>query len=82
MNLFVLSVYDSAYHAEMFENGFLINLTVDMNRYAFIERFHVPPEQISIEVLKKLLPPDTEIVLCVDGEIEIGDNSIPKCGEI
>lgn len=73
MNLFILSIYDSGYGATMFENGFKINLEEDDNRAAFIRRFGFSPEQAFIKDLQMTLPPNTKIILCVDGNIEVAD---------
>ena len=74
MNLFVLSIYDSAHCATMFENGFMIDLTTIANRKAFFCRFGDMPEQVSMNDLQTALPPFTKIILCVDGDIEVGDS--------
>ena len=74
MNLFILSIYDGGYGATMFENGFKVNLETEENRAAFIQRFKVAPEYATMKDLKKVLPPFTKIILCVDGDIEVGDS--------
>ena len=80
MNLFILSIYDGGYGATMFENGFMIDLTTAANRKAFMLRFGEMPEQVTMSDLQKVLPPNTRIILCVDGDIEVDDSYIRKEG--
>lgn len=76
MNLFILSTYDSAYCATMYENGFEIDLTTKENWTAFRQRFGVSPEGASMSDLQKILPSNMKIILCVDGDIEVADGLV------
>lgn len=78
MNLFILSIYDGGYGASMYENGFKIDLEEDENRDAFIKRFGVKPEDATIKVIQKAIRPFTKIIICVDGDIQVGDSFIWK----
>ena len=81
MNLFILSIYDGGYGATMFENGFMVDLTTVANRLAFMRRFGEMPEQVSMSDLQNVIPPDTKIVLCVDGDIEVTDGLVREDAE-
>ena len=74
MNLFILSLYDGGYCASMYEDGFKIDLKEDENRDAFIRRFKVEPENATIKDLQKALRPFTKIIICDDGDIQVGDS--------
>ena len=74
MNLFILSIYDGGYCISMYEKGFTIDLKTEENRNAFIKRFGVEPEYATIKDLKTRLLPFTKIIICDDGDIQVGDS--------